>query len=114
MNIKKALIKTKKILKQRGRTHVSLLNDQGCVCLLGAVGLAAGVPESDLRAGLYAEFGRNGVAAPLVSALIDELGEDYLYGPYDSGYEDLYSFNDSTDDDDEVFDLIDRAIEAVA
>jgi hypothetical protein len=113
VNVKEALIATKEILMTRGRGRLDLINGKGCTCLLGAVGLAAGVDESDLVLGKYEAFYDGGIAVPVVSALLGSLPDDFsAQDPYDQDYTDVYAFNDSNLSDQPVFDLIDRAIEA--
>lgn len=107
-------------LAERGRTTRELINKDTCeVCLLGAVGIAVlgaefeqdpthvpfwpGEPQNARES----EYHR-GAAYEVARALAAELGL-----PYEAGYPDLYLFNDALDTTDEdVFDLIDRAIEA--
>lgn len=113
------LQKTREVLAERGRTRQTLINRNTCeVCLLGAVGIAvlgeafeqapthlpfrAGQPET-----LQELKHRRGEASEVANALAAELGL-----AYEATYPDLYRFNDreiTTDED--VFDLIDRAIE---
>lgn len=114
------LQKAREELAERGRTTRELINKDTCeVCLLGAVGIAVlgaefeqepthvpfwpGEPQNARES----EYHR-GAAYEVAQALAAELGL-----PYEAGYSDLYLFNDALDTTDEdVFDLIDRAIEA--
>lgn len=123
------LVRTKEELVTRGRTTSVLVDEEtGCCCLLGAVGLAV-LGEETWRQKTKDKYGNTdlsydpfwdgvGEASAVVAALTEQLPDEFLvevYGRADDlrlDYGSVYSFNDSFADDEQVFELIDRAIEA--
>lgn len=119
MSVLEQLKKTREILATRGRTTGELIDRETCkVCLLGAIGLAVLGDEfeedPDYRYFAHpdrdwdGEPDRTGAAIEVVDALLKERPR----GGWDDSYTDLYLFNDTeAQNDEEVFALIDRAIQ---
>lgn len=114
------LKKTREVLEERGRTTNTFINENCEVCVLGAVGVAvlgevfesdpsfypfySGEPKDE-----FEQQRRRGAASEVVQAIAGEL---QIPWPRTPDYGDLYIFNDRAETtDEEVFDLIDRAIE---
>ena len=94
----------------------NLINHATCQpCLLGAVALASGVDEQFLLYddSKYDVFNLGGEAYWPALALAYQLAPvDISHPESPPAYDDVYVFNDSTGNDEEVYALIDRAIEA--
>jgi len=112
--------RTKTELKERGRT-VGRLYDKGtgCVCLLGAMGFAAGI---DLT--IDESITMEGVASRVpgaVNLLSELISEDYKYGldyDYEVMFNPVWRFNDRNgrgqQGDERVNALLDQAIAAAS
>lgn len=115
------LQKTREVLEERGRTKKKFIDSETCeVCLLGAAGIAAIGDEFEKHPSYYPFYNPEGygtayaeyspgAALGVALAMNAELPFNWRRTSAATG---LYEFNDhpSTTDED-VFDLIDRAIE---
>lgn len=114
------LQKTREVLAERGRIKKKFIDEESCeVCLLGAIGVAVLGEEFEASPAFYPFYDpRNfhkgdaslnpGAAYEAALAISAELPAAYqITSPYQ-----LYEFNDApATTDEDVFDLIDRAIE---
>lgn len=116
MSIKQIIEDTKSILQTRGRCTGDLIrNIGGRCCLLGAVGLAAGVSEEELYDGDYSWAKEEPAVRELALGVEKDLGgyseEDLEYEAQGGiAYEKVYRFNDYTESDDDVYALLDSVI----
>lgn len=128
MTVLDGLKATRKALEDRGRTSWVLVDDDGCLCLLGALGVGVIGDEYAIPSQVdYSPFGRKGEASAHVRELLRDLPDEWLatltdedFGPYsveelredmlsDHDYDQLCEFNDAHDDE-YVFGLLDRTI----
>lgn len=108
MKIVDVLKKAKQELISRGRTAGVLIDDTGCVCALGAVGVVV-VGEEPMRDADYRAFEFEGEAAHVVAALADATGYQVR-----SAVGAVFCFNDNhkPGNDQPILDLFDKAIAA--
>ncbi|QFP95113.1 hypothetical protein SEA_MINECRAFTSTEVE_49 [Gordonia phage MinecraftSteve] len=116
MNVKETLTAAKELLKTEGWTKGDLIAKDGCLCALGAVGLAAG-REEEVRNEDYDIFDEDPAAKAAVEALINQIPSEVfstLWIDYDNpDYSAIHEFNDyrKTRKED-VLALFDKAIQA--
>lgn len=115
------LQKTREVLAERGRTKKKFIDSETCeVCLLGAIGIAAIGDEFEKHPSYYPFYNPEGYGSAYAKyspgaargAALAMSAELPLGWQGMSAATGLYEFNDAPDTTDEdVFDLIDRAIE---
>lgn len=107
----------KNLLIEKGRIVADLINDAGCMCALGAIGVAA-VGEEKLRERRYYLFEeiypkyQSPEAIAAGRAVVEELrGTDFHSDADEDLIRVIWSYNDAEGrTDQEVLDLLDRAI----
>lgn len=108
-SLKEQLIGVKDALIKHGRNSSGhLIDENGCLCLLGAAAVAVYGEVKDTGA-WYDKLGPDTEASPVVQALADS-----ARGPNPSrvAMNEVFLFNDYEKDDDVVLAVVDRAIEA--
>lgn len=113
-NVIEILKKSKEVIAERGWTTGELMNQNGCVCALGAIGVATG-HDSDMAVERYAPFAEDGDAknaANAVATYIYSSDEDYYdwIEPADVDYDIVHGYNDGHTKE-EVIELFDNVIE---
>lgn len=109
METRETLTKALDILRERGRTWVVMMDKNGRCCALGAIALANGMSEAEVR--LEATVWPTLEDDPAVAALAAVVRPSYLTDR--TPLREVYRFNDSTNDA-EVFQAFERAIESVS
>ncbi|WP_078323644.1 DUF6197 family protein [Mycobacteroides salmoniphilum] len=113
-NVIEILKKSKEVIAEYGWTAGDLKNSDGCVCALGAIGVASG-HEERMEVESYAPFVEDGVAKDAANALAAHIyatEEDY-YDWLDAGevdYDIVHGYNDGHTEAD-VLALFDSVIE---
>ena len=109
--VTETLTTAKKLLIDNGRIHMNLIDADGCMCALGAIGVATNGASAVREVG-YAVFHEEGPALKAALALAGSLPDKYRNPEYARDISDVYHFNDRTDDDQDVLDVFDKAIAA--
>lgn len=111
MSLKEKLIGVKEALVKHGRNDQGLMIDSdGCLCLLGGVAVSV-YGEVEDTSEWYTKLEQDPEAFEVVKALAEQID---LPTYYDPGLYKVFWFNDTTPlyRDEEVFAVIDAAIEA--
>lgn len=113
-NVIEILKKSKEVIAEYGWTTGDLKNSDGCVCALGAIGVASG-HEERMEVESYVPFVEDGVAkdaAAAVAAYVYETNEDYYdwLTADEVDYDIVHGYNDAHSETD-VLALFDSVIE---
>ncbi|AVO22078.1 hypothetical protein PBI_WAITS_48 [Gordonia phage Waits] len=116
MTVKETLTTAKELLQTSGWAKGDLIKDDGCLCALGAVGLAVG-HEAAIRSDDYDIFDEDPKASAAVKALTDQIPVESLKRLYldaeSADYSYVHEFNDwSETREEDVLALFDKAIQA--
>ncbi|ANA86983.1 hypothetical protein SEA_LASTRESORT_47 [Gordonia phage LastResort] len=116
MTVKETLTAAKELLKTEGWAKGDLIKGDGCLCALGAVGLATG-HEAAIRGDDYDIFDEDPKASAAVKALVDQIPEKTLKKLWldtsNPDYSFIHEFNDAPDTaEEDVLALFDKAIQA--
>ncbi|QGH79714.1 hypothetical protein SEA_ANON_43 [Gordonia phage Anon] len=116
MTVKETLTAAKQLLKTEGWSKGDLIKGDGCLCALGAVGLATG-HEAAMRGEDYDVFDEDPKASAAVTALVDQIPVETLKRLYldasNPDYSFIHEFNDWRETSEEdVLALFDKAIQA--
>lgn len=118
MKPKEIYIRAKEILHKRGWIQgSSTLNEDGC-CIMGAVALAAGLPEmvvNNSGQDVYPWFEEHtNVSKPLAECAISKMEDDNMRVWVERNPSGLWAFNNRAKSIDEIFEVLDCAIEKVS